>query len=511
MRPSGRVTRYAIIAGVTALVPFLAPNAFYVYFAQTVAYTAIAVIGLELLLGLTGQMSLGHAGFYALGAYGSAILAGKLGWPLWASIPFGVALAGVAGFALGLIARRTRGLFLAMATLAFGYIVEIAAQRWVGLTGGTMGLMGLPVIDFGDMRRGQTYFLWVAGALLLLVQVVSDWIHSSRVGRVLLAVKESDAFAQTVGIPVGAWRTAIFGVSALLAGLSGALFAHQSGFVGSDAFGIRLTLDFLIAAVIGGLARSTGPVLGTVLILGMAELIAPLAHVALLLRGLILIGVLLMFPEGAIGLTRLFRRGRRAGGKTATGVGAATAAPGARPAPPLESVAGARLECQGLTKCYAGVTAVGDVSIRVEPGTVHAIIGPNGAGKSTLVNVIAGLSRADAGALRLDGEDITHLPVPSPRAPRGRPHFPEPPAHRRAVGPRERDAGPPARAGDARGRLPPVAGARRAPRAGGAPACREHPRLPRDLGSTPRSGRTSCRTATGSSSRSRASSPSSRG
>ncbi len=406
MGGAGSRVRYAVIAAVALLLPVIAPNAFFVFFAQTVAYTAIAVIGLELLLGLTGQMSLGHAGFYALGAYGSAILAGKAGWPLWATIPCGIALAGAAGVAVGLVARRTRGLFLAMATLAFGYIVEIAAQRWVSLTGGTMGLMALPVIDFGDVRHGQTWFLWFAALLLLAVQVVSDYVHDSRLGRSMLALKESDAFAQTVGIDVGAWRTAVFAASALLAGASGALFAHQSGFVGSDAFGLRLTLDLLIAAVIGGLGSSNGALLGTLLILAVAELIAPLQQISLLLRGIILVGVLLLFPEGAIGFARLLRRGG------ATGRDAPAETPDDAPAEaPLEEVIGARLTADGVTKRFAGVTALSELSLRVEAGTVHAVIGPNGAGKSTLVNLIAGLSRADSGSLLLDGTDITRMPA----------------------------------------------------------------------------------------------------
>jgi ABC-type branched-subunit amino acid transport system ATPase component/ABC-type branched-subunit amino acid transport system permease subunit len=395
-----RVKYLALLAIILAL-PFVAPNAFFVFFAQSLAYTAIAVIGLNLLLGLTGQMSLGHAGFFALGAYGSALLASKAGWPLWASIPAGVVVAGAAGVAVGLVARRTRGLFLAMATLAFGYIVEIAAQRWVELTGGTMGLMALPVIDFGSYRRGPTYFFWCAGLLLLIVQMVSDYIHQSASGRALLAMKESDAFAATVGINVAARRTGMFAVSALLAGLSGALFAHQSGFVGSDAFGLRLSLDLLISAVIGGLANSNGPLLGTLLILTMAELIAPLQNVALLLRGIILVGVLMLFPEGAIGLLRLVRR------KPA----AAAAAPAAGDAPPFEKVKGARLEATGLTKRFAGVSALTNFSLAVEPGTVHSIIGPNGAGKSTLIHMIAGLHTADAGTLRIDGMEVTRMPA----------------------------------------------------------------------------------------------------
>ncbi|MCA1829093.1 MAG: ATP-binding cassette domain-containing protein [Myxococcales bacterium] len=392
--------KYVALGLVIAFLPLVAPNPFFVFFAQTLAYTAIAVIGLELLVGLTGQMSLGHAGFYALGAYGSAILAGKSGWSLWASIPAGVVIAALSGIAVGLVARRTRGLFLAMATLAFGYVVEIAAQRWVTLTGGTMGLMALPVIDFGNVRRGPTYYLWCAGALLIAAQLASDYVHQSSAGRALLAMKESDAFAETVGINVAARRTLVFAGSALLAGLSGALFAHQSGFVGSDAFGLRLSLDLLIAAVIGGLANSNGPLLGTLLVLAMAELIAPLQQVALLLRGIILIGVLMLFPGGAIGLLHIFRR-KRAEGQPDASI----------EAPPFTKVQGARLDAHELTKRFEGVSAVAGFSIAVEPGTVHAIIGPNGAGKSTLIHMIAGLHSADGGSLRIDGRDVTRMPA----------------------------------------------------------------------------------------------------
>ena len=128
--------------------PSLAPNPFFVHLGQTFAYTAIAVIGLNILLGLSGQMSLGQAGFYAIGAYGSAITATSFGWPLWLSMPFGLLVAGLMGVLIGLVALRTRGLDLAMATLAFGFIVEIWAQRAVDLTGGTMGLFGVPQLDF---------------------------------------------------------------------------------------------------------------------------------------------------------------------------------------------------------------------------------------------------------------------------------------------------------------------------------------------------------------------------
>ena len=171
-----------------------------------------------MLLGLSGQMSLGQAGFYAIGAYGSALLTAKLGWPVAAGMLAGILLAGLAGCLVGLIALRTRGLYLAMATLAFGFMTEIAAQRWVDLTGGTMGVYGIPALDFGSSKMGKTYFLWVVGAAYLAVQIASDYVMSSRIRRKLLALKENESAARTTGINVPLWRTTVFAVSSLAAG-----------------------------------------------------------------------------------------------------------------------------------------------------------------------------------------------------------------------------------------------------------------------------------------------------
>ncbi len=402
---------YLLAVAAAAAFPLLAPNTFFVHLGQLFAYTAIAVIGLNLLLGLSGQMSLGHGGFYALGAYGSAILAASLGWPLAASMPAGVAVALLAGFVVGIIALRTRGLYLAMATLAFGFIVEIAAQRWVGLTGGTMGLFGVPQLDFGDFARGPTYFFWTAAGLLLLTQMVSDYVFASSFGRRLRAIKESESFARTIGLNVPVWRSVIFAASAGLAGLAGVLFAHQSGFISSDAFNIRLTIGLLIATVIGGLGRSYGPLFGTAILIGIAETTASLHQIGLLLYGLILLAVLLVFPEGAIGLAeRLFRRAQAR--HPAAGQARAKGGIAATPVPAFEKErAGGRLEVENAGKSYAGVVALRDVGLVVEPGTVHALIGPNGAGKSTFINIVAGLYRPDSGSIRLDGTDVAALPA----------------------------------------------------------------------------------------------------
>jgi branched-chain amino acid transport system ATP-binding protein/branched-chain amino acid transport system permease protein len=156
--PLLRLALYGAVAVFIALLPLVVTNKFYIHLAQTLCFTTVAVIGLNILLGLSGQMSLGQAGFYATGAYGSALLTAKLGWPLLVAMPAGVALAGMMGLLIGLVALRTRGLYLAMATLAFGFIAEITAQRWTDLTGGTMGVLGIPSLDFGSRKMGGTYF-----------------------------------------------------------------------------------------------------------------------------------------------------------------------------------------------------------------------------------------------------------------------------------------------------------------------------------------------------------------
>jgi ABC-type branched-subunit amino acid transport system ATPase component/ABC-type branched-subunit amino acid transport system permease subunit len=401
---------YLLMALAILLFPLVVENTFYVYLAQTAALTAIVVIGLNWLLGLSGQMSLGQAGFYAIGAYASAILATDHGWPLWLSIPVAVGLSGVFGALVGLVALRTRGLHLAMATLAFGFIVEIVAQRWVELTGGTMGLMGVPTLDFGDFAMGPVYFFWVAGFSWLAVQLASDYVLDSAWGRNLLAIKESESFARTVGLNVPVWRTVTFILSAMLAGLGGAYFAHQNGFLSSDAFSIRLTLAFLVAVVIGGLGRSYGPILGTLILLAIDEVTAGLHDVGLMIYGGVLLAVLIGFPEGATGLVRgLLPKGvlRRATAQHAP--------PEPEPAAAIMQAEHATeplaLSLEAVSKSYSGVRAAQDVGFTAAPGTVHALIGPNGAGKSTIINVIAGLYRADAGRIRLGGTDVTRLPA----------------------------------------------------------------------------------------------------
>jgi ABC-type branched-subunit amino acid transport system ATPase component/ABC-type branched-subunit amino acid transport system permease subunit len=414
-RPLLRLALFVLAAVVILVFPLLVTNKFYIQLAQTLCYTTIAVIGLNILLGLSGQMSLGQAGFYAAGAYGSALLSAKLGWPLGYAMLAGVVIAGLLGVVVGLVALRTRGIYLTMATLAFGFITEIAAQRWTDLTGGTMGVLGIPSLDFGSRKMGGAYFMWIAGGVYLAVQILSDYLFSSRYYRVLLAIKESESAAQTAGFNVPVWRTAVFALSAVAAGIAGVFFTHQNAYINSDAFTLNLTLSMLVATVIGGLGTSYGPLIGTIITLAIAEFIASLYDISLLVYGSILLAVLLLVPEGAIGIMR--RIGAIAG---LSSWWPAKGQDFAVPRMPLATVtAGPRaptsgdpvLEIMGLSKNYSGVKALRDINISIAPGTVHALIGPNGAGKSTLINCVSGLYSSDGGSVKLCGRDVTAEPA----------------------------------------------------------------------------------------------------
>ena len=412
-RPSNRLP-YAIAIAIFLVLPWLPVNGFYIFLAQTFFYTAIAVTGLNLLLGLSGQMSIGQAGFYALGAYGSALTSLKLGWPVPLSITFGVLIAAIGGGLVGVFALRTRGLYLAMTTLAVGYILDIVGQRWISLTGGAMGLSGVPSLDLGFPKMSATVFFYVSGASLIIVQLLADFINQSRLGRNLRAIRESEVFAASVGVEVSLWKAAIFAFAAALAGLGGTFFAHQSGYVGSDAFSVRLSIAFLIATVVGGLGTKTGPLLGTLILMAIVEVIAGIDKYGLLIYGSILLIVLLAFPKGAAGLISSLALRFKEGASNSTRASANDSSPqntlnsGALP---MQQGGNTSLSIQGISKSYSGLKAVDQVSVEVKPNTIHGLIGPNGAGKSTIINMIAGIYRADEGSIHLGDLDLSSLDI----------------------------------------------------------------------------------------------------
>jgi ABC-type branched-subunit amino acid transport system ATPase component/ABC-type branched-subunit amino acid transport system permease subunit len=390
-------------AALIYLMPFLFPNRFFVDVLTQVGYTWILVAGLNLLVGFSGQISLGQVAFFGLGAYGSALLAVKLGVPVPLAMVAGTVLATLFGAVVGLLALRVRGLYLAMVTIATGSLIEILANRWIDLTGGPMGIY-VPGLG-GENRIGPVEYYWFVGFLGLLVTLGLYNLSRSRFGRTWLAVKSSEVAARGLGIDLLRWKVGAFVLNAALGGLAGALFAHQNARFTSDTFTYDVSVRALVAVIIGGTGTMAGPLVGSALVVGLPTFFRELYDWYLLLFGGILLVTLLVLPDGIVGaLGRLYKAitGRR-------GSAPAAVAGERGPLPDFLKSSGATLTVEGLAVHFQGVKAVDGLSLQIKAGQVHGLIGPNGSGKSTTINAITGIYSPTAGKIRLDDQDVTGL------------------------------------------------------------------------------------------------------
>lgn len=233
----------------------------------------ITALGLMLLAGYTGLFSLGHAAFMGVGAYTEGILAAK-GWPFPVSISLAILVSAGFGALVGIPALRLKGLYLAIATLAFGFVVEEIFVRWESVTGGSLGLM-VPPIRFGDWAVTDSrafYLLCLALAVLTTVVVLN--LLRSPTGRAFIAIRDSEVSAQSMGIKLSAYKTRSFMVSAALAGLGGGLYAHHIRYVSPDQFGLHQSIELLMMVVLGGLGSVHGAFLGAGLMIALPQLIS---------------------------------------------------------------------------------------------------------------------------------------------------------------------------------------------------------------------------------------------
>jgi ABC-type branched-subunit amino acid transport system ATPase component/ABC-type branched-subunit amino acid transport system permease subunit len=376
-------------------------NSYYVFVMAALALTAIVGIGLNVLLGLTGQVSFGHVAFYAIGAYVVAILTTAAKLSFWIALPLAVLLSTAIGALLALPALRVRGPYLAMVTIAFGFIVEHVAVEWRGLTGGQNGIMGIgsPAafgVAFGE--RGVALAAIVVAALVLW----GFWrLSNSSWGAAMRAVKDSETAAESIGLNPVAIKTVAFALSAACAGLAGGLFAPLSGFVTPSTFAFSQSILFVLVVIIGGAGTVTGPLAGAALVVLLPEVLAGLAEYRLLFFGALLLAVLWVAPEGVVGeIARLARR-RRAGRVPSAQAGAALARAAQR----------AALSTEGLTIAFGGVKAATGVAFAAQPASVTSLIGPNGAGKTTVLNMLGGFYRPDAGTIQLGARAIQGEPA----------------------------------------------------------------------------------------------------
>jgi branched-chain amino acid transport system permease protein len=257
----------------------------------------IAAVGLNLLVGNSGQISLCHSSFMAVGAYSSSLLASGAGLPFWAAIPAGAAIAALMGGLLGMPARRLGGIYLALATLGFLQIVQIVVEEFSDYTGGVRGLNTAKPTLFGSPLTSYGVYSVVAIVCVLAVWLAINIKHS-RVGREFDAVRLSPHAAQALGISVARVKLTAFALSAGYAGLAGGLFAILVGFIDPNEFGIASSLRHLTYIVVGGLGSIGGSILGAALLSGLPELLRPVKEYTDLAAALILLAALLFMPNG---------------------------------------------------------------------------------------------------------------------------------------------------------------------------------------------------------------------
>jgi branched-chain amino acid transport system permease protein len=320
MRRTDAVALVAVAAAI-AVLPLVVTSPYHLSVGVFVGLHAIVVVGLCILVGYAGQISLGQAAFYGLGAYTSGLLTTRLGVDPWLAMVAAIAVAAAVARSFGGPILKLHGHYLAMATLAFGIIVYLVFLEFKDLTGGPSGLPGIPRLAIGgfvfDTDRKFFYLTW--GAVLVVV-LLSLNVVNSRVGRALRAIHGSQVAAETLGVDAARYKLQVFTLSAAYAGLAGSLYAHYLSFISPPTFGFLASVEFVVMAAVGGLASVWGAPLGALAVTLLAEAIRDvmprlLAYASgeheVIAYGLLLIVIMIFMPQGlAAGGIRLLRRVR---------------------------------------------------------------------------------------------------------------------------------------------------------------------------------------------------------
>ncbi|MEO1395194.1 MAG: branched-chain amino acid ABC transporter ATP-binding protein/permease [Cyanobacteria bacterium J06634_5] len=378
-----------------------APNTYYLFVLGMVAVTTMVSVGLNVLAGLSGQISIGHAGFFAIGAYAGSLLLLEAEWHFGLALVMAAIAAAGTGVALAGPALQVSGPYLAMVTIAFGIIVERVLIEWVSLTGGFGGLSGIPKpILFGlQPALRESVLLVIVLAFLSVVSFALLKRHPW--GKAFQAVRDDAIAAAAVGLNPLYVKVMAFAVSAALTGLAGVFFAVIVGFVSPDSFTFHRSILFLLAVILGGIGTAEGAFIGALILVILPEFLHDFADYQLLVFGSLLLLTLRLAPDGVMSL---FHRWAKP---------IAPVHPLANP-PDLPGFVAqnkqtAPLTINNVSIQFGGIKAVDSVSVTAEPGTITAVIGPNGAGKTTLLNLISGFYRPQSGSIGLQSAQLSRM------------------------------------------------------------------------------------------------------
>lgn len=291
----------AILAIIIAIAPLSFPNAYFYDVAVHAIFNAIVCVGLNLLIGYAGQISLGHAGFFALGAYGSAILTSRYGVPPLGAMVLTATVVGTLAFVLGRPILKLKGHYLAMATLGIGIIIHIVIKTESTITGGPDGLsVGSFSLPGAFTIEGDRAWYWLAGVLLVLTVWLALNLIDSPIGRALRALHGSEVGAQVVGVDTSSSKVLVFMISAVFASVVGSLFAHKSGFITPDIGSFFHSIELVTMVVLGGMASTFGAVIGAVILTLLPQMLAAVEQYEAMILGALMMGTMIFMPKGLL-------------------------------------------------------------------------------------------------------------------------------------------------------------------------------------------------------------------
>ncbi len=442
--------------GIAALAafPLVVDNPYNIHLLETIMIYAIVLFGLDIVVGYTGQVSLGHAGLFGIGAYTAGVMVMKLAAPLWLTLPAAVAVTAFFGALLALPALRVTGPYLAMVTLAFGTIIQILINEMSFLTEGPMGIKLAKPALFGQVLSEREFF-WVVGALLLLSLAVVHRLLNSHLGRAFEALRGSPVASDCMGVSVYRYKVYAFVISAGFAGLAGALYAYSEQYISPNTYNFELTVMFLLAVIMGGRKTRSGsmlgaaiivmlpkllddiemfrwvavviaiavtsaaivalrrgkstwgqaavPVIGSIALAGVSFVLTTMTDWRLSIFGVITLFVVYYLQDGIVGFVRTALRLQ-----TRVLVASVDLADAPKDAVSQADASSAQalLSAQDVLMQFGGLKALNQVSLSVKRGTIHGLIGPNGSGKSTMMNVLTGIYVPTSGSLQFLGRSL---------------------------------------------------------------------------------------------------------